>query len=150
DVQPFIEEYMTEDADEILVGMGTLALPMRVAVRQLRSEGRKVGFLRIKWFRPFPVEELQKVLSRAKAVGVIDRDYSFGAPFHAGVLLNEVRSAMYDVEPRTPMVGFIAGLGGREITQPYAREMFALTQQAAQSGKSDNETHWIGVREDKS
>jgi len=147
DMPPFIEEYMTADAETILVGMGTLGLPMRVAVRRLREEGQKVGFLRLKWFRPFPVEDVQRALSRAKAVGVVDRDYSFGAPFHAGVLYHEIRSAMYDADPRIPMVGFVAGLGGREITQPYAREMFAITQQAAQSGRSDDQTHWIGVRE---
>ena len=150
DTTPFIEEYMTEDADVILVGLGTLALPIKVAVRRLREQGQKVGFLRIKWFRPFPVEEVQQVLSRAKAVGIIDRDYSYGSPFHAGVLYHEIRSAMYDVEPRVPLVSFIAGLGGREITQPYAREMFQITQDVAQSGKSDGETHWIGVRGNES
>ena len=148
DLSPFVEEYMTADAEVIMVGVGTLALPMKVAVRQLRHEGQKVGFLRLKWFRPFPVEEVQSALSRAKAVGVIDRDYSFGAPFHAGVLYQEIRSAMHDADPRVPTVSFVAGLGGREITQPFAREMFTITRQAAQSGRSDNQTHWIGVRED--
>jgi len=137
---------MTEDAEVILVGMGTLALPMRVAVRRLREQGQKVGFLRLKWLRPFPVAEVQHALSRAKAVGIVDRDYSFGSPFYAGVLYNEVRSALYDLEARVPLVNFIAGLGGREITQPFAAEMFAITQKVAQTGKSDNETHWIGVR----
>ncbi len=146
DETPFTEEYMTEDADVILVGMGTLALPIKVAVRRLREEGQKVGFLRLKWFRPFPVEDVQRVLSGAKAVGIIDRDYSYGSPLHAGVVAQEIRSAMYDVSPRVPLVSFVAGLGGREITQPYAREMFAVTQQAAASGAPDTETHWIGVR----
>ena len=106
---PFIEEYMTDDADVVLVGMGTLALPLRVAVRRLREKGRKVGFVRVKWFRPFPEPELQSVLSRFKAVGVIDRDYSLGAPANAGVLFNEIRSAMYEVDTRVPIIGFIAG-----------------------------------------
>ncbi|MEK7777856.1 MAG: pyruvate ferredoxin oxidoreductase, partial [Chloroflexota bacterium] len=146
DLTPFVDEYMTKDADVILVGMGTMAMPMRVAVRRLREQGQKVGFLRIKWMRPFPVEDVQRVLSRAKAVGVIDRDYSFGSPFYGGVLYNEIRSALYDMNPRVPLVGFIAGLGGREITQPFATEMFGIAQQVAKTGKSDNETHWIGVR----
>ncbi|MBI2171400.1 MAG: pyruvate ferredoxin oxidoreductase [Chloroflexi bacterium] len=149
DLTPFTEEYMTEDAEVILVGVGTLALPIKVAVRRLREQGQKVGFLRLKWFRPFPMPEVQKALSKAKAVGVIDRDYSFGSPMHGGVLAHEVRSALYDVEPRVPVVNFVAGLGGREITQPFAREMFAITQQAAQSGASDTQTHWIGVRENQ-
>ena len=146
DLTPFVDEYMTKDADVILVGMGTMAMPMRVAVRRLREQGQKVGFLRIKWMRPFPVEDVQRVLSRAKAVGVIDRDYSFGSPFYGGGLYNEIRSALYDMNPRVPLVGFIAGLGGREITQPFATEMFGIAQQVAKTGKSDNETHWIGVR----
>ncbi|MBI2871946.1 MAG: pyruvate ferredoxin oxidoreductase [Chloroflexi bacterium] len=143
---PFVEEYMTEDADTILVGMGTLAMPIKVAVRRLRAQGQKVGFLRLKWFRPFPVEDVQRVLSRAKAVGVIDRDYSFGSPFHSGVLSHEVRSALYDAAARPPMVSFVAGLGGREVTQPLATEMFTIAGQVARSGRSDNETYWIGVR----
>lgn len=146
DLAPFTEEYMTEDADVVLVGMGTLTLAIKVAVRKLREQGQKVGFLRLKWFRPFPVEEVQQVLSRMKAVGIIDRDYSYGSPFHGGVLAHEIRSAMYDADARVPIVSFIAGLGGREITQPYAREMFARTQEAAASGVSPKETYWIGVR----
>ncbi len=146
ELTPFVEEYMTEDADVILVGMGTLALPIKVAVRRLRERGQKVGFLRLKWFRPFPVEDVQRVLLRAKAVGVIDRDYSFGSPFHAGVVYHEVRSAMYNVQPRVPIASFVAGLGRREITQRLAREMFTLAQEIAESGKLDDEAHWIGVR----
>src|SRR5213596_1526429 len=51
---PFFEEYQTEDADVVLVGMGTLSMPVKVAIRQMRKEGKKVGFVRVRWFRPFP------------------------------------------------------------------------------------------------
>src|SRR5256886_6643213 len=77
---PFFEEYMTDDADVVLVGMGTLSNPVKVTIRQLRQEGKKVGFVRLRWFRPFPAEELAKSLGRFKAVGVIDRDFSLGWP----------------------------------------------------------------------
>jgi pyruvate ferredoxin oxidoreductase alpha subunit len=143
---PFIEEYMTDDADVVLVGMGTLALPLRVAVRRLREKGRKVGFVRVKWFRPFPEQELQTVLSRFKAVGVIDRDYSLGAPANGGVLFNEVRSAMYDADKRVPIIGFIAGLGGREITVPLTIDMFDRVQKVADTGKIEETLSWVGVR----
>ena len=76
DPSPFIEEYMTEDAEIVLVGMGTLALPVRVAIRRLREQGKKVGFLRIKFLRPFATEEVRQALSNCKAIGVVDRDYS--------------------------------------------------------------------------
>ena len=144
---PFIEEYMTDDAEVVLVGMGTLALPLKVAVRKLRKLGRKVGFLRVKWFRPFPEPELQSALSRFKAVGVIDRDYSLGSPSNGGVLYNEVRSAMYDTDKRVPIIGFIAGLGGREITVARTIQMFDATQKVADTGEIDEPLQWIGVRE---
>ncbi len=144
---PFLEEYMTDDADVVLIGMGTLALPLKVTVRRMREKGHKVGFIRVKWFRPFPGPELLELLPRFKAVGVIDRDYSLGSPLNGGVLFNEVRSIMYSAPERVPIIGFVAGLGGREITIPSTRQMFEITQKAADEGGTDQELHWIGVRE---
>src|SRR5205807_8745499 len=63
---PFFEEYMTDDAEVVLVGMGTLSNPVRVPIRQMRKEGKKVGFIRQRWFRPFPGAELAAALSRFK------------------------------------------------------------------------------------
>src|SRR3989475_6750575 len=65
---PWVEEYMTDDAEVILVGMGTISLPIKVAIREMRAKGRKVGLVRLRWFRPFPTERLVAALSRAKAV----------------------------------------------------------------------------------
>jgi len=143
---PFIEEYMTEDADVVLVGMGTLSLPLKVTVRRLREQGKKVGFVRVKWFRPFPAPELQVALSKFKAIGIIDRDYSLGAPQNGGVLYTEIRSALYDVTPRPPMIGFICGLGGREVTVDSATEMFDKTFEVAENGHAEEPLLWIGVR----
>src|SRR5213083_3033050 len=78
---PFFEQYMTDDADVVLMGMGTLSISVKVAIRQMRREGKKVGFVRMRWFRPFAAEELAKSLQRFEAIGVIDRDYSFGSPY---------------------------------------------------------------------
>jgi len=143
---PFFEEYETDDADVVLFGMGTMSMPVKVAVRKMRKEGKKVGFIRLRWFRPFPVEELQKSLSRFAAVGVIDRDYSFGSPYFGAVVANEVRTALYSAEKRPPVVGFICGLGGREVTVPNVREMTDMTFRAA-SGERLTDTYWIGLRE---
>src|SRR5437868_5828840 len=84
--------------------------------------------------------------ARFKAVGVIDRDYSFGSPYYGGVLYNEVRSALYSLDRRPTIVGFIAGLGGREIEQQMATEIFEKTKAAASDIKSGDTCHWIGVR----
>jgi pyruvate ferredoxin oxidoreductase alpha subunit len=144
---PWFEEYMTDDAEIILVGMGTISLPIKVGIRNMRAQGKKVGLVRLRWFRPFPTDRLVAALSRAQAVGIIDRDYSLGSPFGAGVVCNEIRAAMYNADRRPPLIAFIGGLGGREVTLEDVYRATDLCYSAANSGKSDTETHWFGVRE---
>jgi pyruvate ferredoxin oxidoreductase alpha subunit len=144
---PWFEEYMTEDADIILVGMGTISLPIKVGIRNMRAQGKKVGLVRLRWFRPFPTEQIAAVLSKAKAIGVIDRDYSMGSPFASGVVANEIRAALYNAEKRPPLLGFISGLGGREVTLEDVYQATDLCYNAANAGKADAKTRWLGVRE---
>jgi pyruvate ferredoxin oxidoreductase alpha subunit len=143
---PFFEEYQTEDAEIVLVGMGTLSTPVKVAIREMRKEGKRVGFVRVRWFRPFAAEELAKTLGRFSAVGIIDRDFSLGSPYLSGVLATEVRAAMYPAAKRPPMLDFICGLGGREVTLPDVKKMSDIVYQAAE-GKPQPLTQWIGLRE---
>ncbi len=144
---PFFEEYLTEDADVVLLGMGTMSMPVKVAIRELRKQGKKVGFVRLRWFRPFPANDLVKCLSRFKAIGVVDRDFSFGSPYLSGVVATEVRSALYPGKgPKPPVLCFICGLGGREVSLKDVANMTNLTFDAA-AGKSVPLTQWIGVRE---
>ena len=147
DEEPFIERYMMEDAEIALVGMGTLGMPVKVAVRKMRAEGKKVGFVRIRWFRPFPTIELQEALGGVQAVGVIDRDYSFGSPFHSGTLGTELRSALYPLEKSPKIITLIAGLGGREISADNVIEISDMVFDAAEGKLDDQDTYWIGVRE---
>src|SRR5260370_24599601 len=138
---------MTEEADIVLVGMGTLSTPVKVAIRHMRERGKKVGFVRMRWFRPFAAEELAKCLSRFSAVGVIDRDYSFGSPYMSGVVTTEVRTALYSSPgKKPPVLGFISGLGGREATVPDVEKITEAVYQAA-PGKSQPLTQSLGFRE---
>ena len=146
DGNPFFEEYHTDDAEIVLLGMGTLSMPVKVVIRKLREQGQKVGFVRIRWFRPFDYERLSAALSRFAAVGVIDRDFSMGSPFNSGVLANEVRATLYGRRKQPPVVSFIAGLGGREVTIPAVKEMIEQTRRAAEAGRAPLDTQWIGVR----
>jgi pyruvate ferredoxin oxidoreductase alpha subunit len=146
DVNPFIDEYMTDDADIVLCGMGTMSLPVKVAIREMRKDGKKVGWVRLKWVRPFPTDELRASLSRFKAVGVIDRDYSYGSPFHGGILFNEIKAALYGSDKQPLMKGFVCGLGGREVLLEDVQSMAAQVKATAASGKTDNEVTWMGVR----
>jgi len=143
---PFFEEYYTDDAEIVLVGMGTLSMPVKVVIRKLRAEGQRVGFVRVRWFRPFDYERLGGLLSRFQAVGVVDRDFSMGSPYNSGVLANEIRATLYGQPKQPPVVSFITGLGGREVTIPNVREMFEHTRKAAETGASPRDTLWIGVR----
>jgi len=144
---PWFEEYMTEDADIILVGMGTISLPIKVGIRNMRAKGKKVGLVRLRWFRPFPTERLVAALSKAQVIGVIDRNYSFGSPFGSGVVANEIRAAMYNADRRPPLLSFICGLGGREVTLEDVYQATDLCYNAAKTGKSDTKTRWLGVRD---
>src|SRR2546428_161364 len=144
---PWFEEYMTDDAEVILVGMGTISLPIKVAIREMRAKGKKVGLVRLRWFRPFPTDRLVAALSRAQALGVIDRDYSFGSPFGSGVVANEIRAALYNAARRPPLLSFICGLGGREVTLEDVYKATDMCYGAAKAGKSDPKTHSLGVRE---
>jgi pyruvate ferredoxin oxidoreductase alpha subunit len=144
---PWFEEYMTDDAEIILIGMGTISLPMKVGIRNMRAQGKKVGLVRPRWFRPFPTERMVKALSKASAIGVIDRDYSFGSPFNSGVVANEIRAALYNADKRPPLLSFICGLGGREVTLEDVAKAADMCFAAAKAGKSDPKTHWLGVRE---
>ena len=78
---------------------------------------------------------------------MIDRDYSYGSPSCGGVLFQELRSAMYPMEERPVMLNFIAGLGGREVMVRDIDEMVETTQKALDTGKIDQETTWVAVRE---
>jgi len=143
---PFFEEYYTEGADVVLVGMGTLSLPVKVVVRKLREQGVKVGFVRVRWFRPFDFVGLGNLLDRFGAFGVIDRDFSMGSPYNSGVLANEIRAALYHQKRRPPVLSFIVGLGGREVTITGVEEMFGKVQKAAEAGAGPADTDWIEVR----
>jgi pyruvate ferredoxin oxidoreductase alpha subunit len=143
---PFFEEFMTEDADVVLFGMGTLSIPVKVAIRKLREQGKKIGFVRLRWFRPFAGKEIAKALERFSAIGVIDRDLSLGSPDLSGVVATELRSAMYsNASKRPPILGFLCGLGGREVTLPDVEKMAESVFQAA-AGKEQPLTQWIGLR----
>lgn len=144
--QPFFNEFMTDDAEAILLGMGTVAMPAKAAVKRLRKKGKRVGFIGLRWFRPFPTEELRTSLSRFDAIGVVDRDVSYGAPDLCGIVFNEIRSTLYPLKKQPRVVNFIAGLGGREISIEDGITMYETTLKYTKQDV-DVPVTWIGVRE---
>lgn len=138
---PFFEEHRMEDAETAIIGMGTVSAAAKVAVNRLRDKGKKVGYIKLRWFRPFPTEELRKALSHVKTIAVIDRDFAHGGCDDGAVLYNELRAALYDSSNHPKVVDFIAGLGGREISIEDVEKMVHL----AETGKE--RVNWIGLRE---
>jgi pyruvate ferredoxin oxidoreductase alpha subunit len=143
----YFDEFMTDDAEIVLVGLGTVASPARTAVRRLRERGQKVGYVSLRWFRPFPTIELRECLSRFKAVGVVDRDFAHGSADNGGILLHEIRSCLYPAKNRPAIVNFIGGLGGRDLSIADAQRMYEITTQAAGKDSMDGFVTWIGLRE---
>ena len=121
---PSVEAYRTEDADVCVIGIGSSAGTIRLAVDRLREEGLKAGSLRIGLMRPFPAKEIQKAIGNAKHLIVIDRDVSFGAE---GIVAQEVKAGLFDQGGDLKLTGFIAGVGGNDIS---AETIIPLVQQA--------------------
>ncbi len=115
-----IEAVDCEDADLVVVTSSSTTSPARLVVRKLRREGKKVGLLKIRLFRPFPVDDVRRVLANAKKAVVIDRNISFGK---GGIFADELRGALLNARTRPTVFGFVAGLGGRDITPELIEEM---------------------------
>ena len=127
------------DADVVLLTMGTAASTALEVIEAFRKQGKKVGLCRLRMFRPFPSEELGKILGGAKKVAVLDRDNSLGA---GGIVAQELKAALFGL-PRKPKVfEFIAGLGGRDITPEDIGGMIDYTLQHS----SPNGPLWMGVK----
>src|SRR5438093_511312 len=140
---PYFTEFMTDDADTVLIGLGTVCAPGRTACKRLREKGHKVGFVSLRWFRPFPTIELRESLKRFKAVGVIDRDFAHGSPDDGGILLHEVRSALYPLKNRPAITNVITGLGGRDVSIEDCARMYEIAQRSKTEDKLDNCVTWM-------
>lgn len=126
-----IEEYRCDDADIILLTLGSCAGTAKVVIDRKRDEGINVGMLRVRMYRPFPKVQLAEKLKGKKAIGVIDRDVSFG--WNSGHLLVEAKAALNDVEgERIPILNFIGGLNGGDITVKHLGRAVDDVNRAAQ------------------
>jgi pyruvate/2-oxoacid:ferredoxin oxidoreductase alpha subunit len=136
-----VEAVNCEDAETILVTSGTITSTSRMVIEDLRARGESVGLLKMKLFRPFPVELARQALTQARKVAVIDRNFSFGA---SGIFAQELRAALYNL-PRHPQVhGYIAGLGGRDVTAAVIEDIYWRTKGSA---FPEAESVWIGLQE---
>jgi pyruvate ferredoxin oxidoreductase alpha subunit len=135
-----VEEYNTDDAEVLLVTMGSVAGTIKEVIDSLDE---KVGLLKIRVFRPFPKEEVLKALKDAKVVGVLEKDIVIG--LGEGALFSEIKASLYPSSYRPKLLGFVGGLGGRDISMDNVREIISICKKAI---KEDiDEVHWIGLKE---
>lgn len=142
----FFEEYRMEDAEYVIVLIGSAAGTCKAAVDRIREKsGKKVGLLKIRVFRPFPEEELAEALKDKKAVAVLDRSEMFSAT--GGPLGTEVRSALFSVKSQAEVVNYFYGLGGRDITVEDFEEVYRKLAELAKTHVVKDMYAYIGLRE---
>ena len=138
------EEYKTKDADYIMLIMGSAAGTAKEAVDHLREQGKKVGVLKLRVFRPFPAEEIAEVLKGCKAVAIMDRCESYNG--NGGPLGSEVTAGLYRSKVMIEAVNYIYGLAGRDFTVNEVYDIFAELEEAVENGKKVEQYQYIGLR----
>ena len=139
-----LHPYMMEDAEVALIGLGSTMGTVRYVVDRMRRRGLKVGMVRMRVFRPFPTEELQKLLKDVEVVGVLDKAMSFGAP--GGPLYEELRTIFYDVDENPIIVDYIYGLGGRDTPPHLIEEAYEELLEVKRRGEAVEKLRFLGVR----
>lgn len=140
------EEYNTEDADVVLVLLNSTAGTAKFVVNELRQQGKKVGVIKPRVFRPFPVDEMAHTLSKFKAVAVMDKADSFNAA--GGPLFTDITSALYAkgvFEPK--VINYIYGLGGRDVKKEDIEAVISHLYDIVEKDRVDSVYNYVGVRE---
>ncbi|MGA7320098.1 MAG: hypothetical protein WBW98_06275, partial [Candidatus Sulfotelmatobacter sp.] len=144
---PWIEEFMTDDAEVVFFLQGAHAVTARFAIQHMRDRGLKVGMARLRTIRPYPTDRVKEVLSKFKVVGVIETNMGLGSVSSGGSLYAEVCAALYESQKRPLVLSFMAGMGGEAIV---LKEFYWMTEKmldAQRRGKIEKRTHWVGFEE---
>ena len=144
----FFEKYKLDDAEIAIVCMNSTAGTTKAVIDELREKGVKAGLLKIRMFRPFPVEEVAEALAHLKAVAVLDKADSLNGA--GGALFEDVTSAMYVNQKQVPMVNYVYGIGGRDTTEMQIKQVYSDLEEIVKNGKVENPYRYLGLRkEDK-
>ena len=137
-----VEEYRTENAETLLLTMGSFTETAKIVIDEKRDKGEAIGLISLRLWRPFPFEEFRRTVKGAKILIVFDRCISFGM---GGPVFSEVRSALYDEEPRPKVVGIIGGLGGRDMSEEDFEYVIDRGTEIAEKG-SERMLETVGIR----
>ena len=141
-----IEKYEMDDAEEAIVIIGSSAGTAKEAIKELRAQGRKVGMIKVRSFRPFPSEEIVEALKGVKAFAVMDKDDSFNG--NCGPMYAEVAASLYAAGVSGPKgISYIYGLGGRDVRVESIQHVFADLKEIAETGNIGETYRYLDVRE---
>lgn len=139
-----VEKYHSEDAKILLLTMGSFSETAMVTIDKMRGEGKSVGLIKLRLWRPFPFEELRQAVKDAEILIVLDRALSFGGP--GGPVCSEVKAALYNDAKKPKIISFVGGLGGRDITVAGFEEIISRGVEISKTG-IEREFEIFGVRE---
>ncbi len=141
-----IEKYMMDDADEAIIIIGSSAGTAKETITELRKQGKKVGLIKIRSFRPFPAAEIAEALKNVKSFAAMDKDDSFNA--HCGPIFAEVCAGLYANGISAPKgINYIYGLGGRDVRVESIQRVFAELEKITASGETGETYRYLDVRE---
>jgi pyruvate ferredoxin oxidoreductase alpha subunit len=140
-----MERYQLDDAEVAVVCVGSTSGTLKTIVDEMRQEGHKVGLLRLRTFRPLPVEALRSALENVKAIAVMDKSMSFGG--NGGAVFHEVRHVLYDAKSHPQIVNFIYGLGGRDSSPRELRRIYEDLLHIKKMGTVEKHVNYLGLRE---
>ena len=139
-----VEGYHCEKAKVLLLVMGSFSETAMSAIDTLRGEGKEVGLIKLRLWRPFPFDEIRRAVRDAEVLIILDRALSFGGP--GGPVCSEIRAALYNEDKKPKVIGFVGGLGGRDISPGGFKEIINRGIEISQTG-SEQEFEMFGVRE---
>ncbi|MGQ9623091.1 MAG: transketolase C-terminal domain-containing protein [Candidatus Caldatribacteriaceae bacterium] len=139
------EGYRLEDAEYVMVALGSTCGTAKEAIDSLRDRGKKAGLLKIRCFRPFPREAVVQALAPRKGIAVLDRSVTLGG--FGGPVFTEIRSALYDLPVRPFIIDFYYGLGGRDIYVEDIERAFARIEEVVRKGHVDQYIDYLGLRD---
>jgi pyruvate ferredoxin oxidoreductase alpha subunit len=140
-----VDAYYLEDAEVAVICIGSTAGTMKTVVDKLRKQGIKAGLLRIRTFRPFPMEAVRSVLKNVKAIAAMDKSMSFGG--NGGPVYHEIRHALYDLASKPFIVNYIYGLGGRDTSPAKLGTIYEDLQEILENQTIENPIKYLGLRE---
>ncbi|ACS90430.1 pyruvate synthase subunit PorA [Thermococcus sibiricus] len=139
-----IEEYKTDDAEIILLTMGSLAGTLKEFIDKKREEGLKIGAAKMTVYRPFPIEEFRALAKKAKVLAILEKDISFGI---GGAVFADAGRALVNEKEKPILLDFIIGLGGRDVTFENLEDVVEISKKAL-DGEKVEEVNWIGLRKE--